>query len=114
MKFVRPINIVDTKSASLQDATTGTAKIDMSELFGLTDWRGKDFAVKPVNFYTYYEKIVDKRIDITNWPEIDKLVVYLQSNSSAKVKVTGYVDVNTGNSAAFFYSGRKPCKYLYC
>lgn len=54
VKFLRPINIVDTQSASLQDATTGTAKIDMSELFGLTDWRGEKFVVKPVDFYTYY------------------------------------------------------------
>ena len=46
--------IVDLKSAELQDATTGTAKIDMSKLLGLTDWRGKAFAVTPVDFYNYY------------------------------------------------------------
>ena len=42
------------KSAELQDATTGTAKIDMSKLLGLTDWRGQAFAVAPIDFYTYY------------------------------------------------------------
>ena len=54
VKFLRPINVVDLKSAELQDATTGTAKIDMSKLLGLTDWRGKAFAVTPVDFYNYY------------------------------------------------------------
>ena len=54
VKFLRPINVVDLKSAELQDATTGTAKIDMSKLLGLTDWRGQAFAVAPIDFYTYY------------------------------------------------------------
>ena len=54
VKFLRPINVVDLKSAELKDATTGTAKIDMSKLLGLTDWRGEAFAVEPIDFYTYY------------------------------------------------------------
>ena len=53
-EILPPINVVDLKSAELQDATTGTAKIDMSKLLGLTDWRGKAFAVTPVDFYNYY------------------------------------------------------------
>lgn len=54
VKFLRPINAEDRKTASLTDATTGTAMIDMSELLKLTDWRGEEFADSPVNFYNYY------------------------------------------------------------
>lgn len=54
VKFLRPINAEDRKTASLTDATTGTAKIDMSELLKLTDWRGEEFADSPVDFYNYY------------------------------------------------------------
>lgn len=78
VKFLRPINIVDTKSASLQDATTGTAKIDMSELFSLTDWRGKDFAIKPVNFYTYYGVTGDNAISIDK----DKIMTTLNASEA--------------------------------
>lgn len=78
VKFLRPINIVDTKSASLQDATTGTAKIDMSELFGLTDWRGKDFAIKPVNFYTYYGVTGENAISIDK----DKIMTTLNASEA--------------------------------
>lgn len=38
------------------------------------------------------------RIQDDQKSKIDMLVEYLQKNSSAKVKVTGYADVNTGNS----------------
>lgn len=38
------------------------------------------------------------RIQEDQYAKIDKLVVYLQTNPSAKVKVTGYADVDTGNS----------------
>ena len=78
VKFLRPINIVDTKSASLQDATTGTAKIDMSELFSLTDWRGKDFAIKPVNFYTYYGVTGENAISIDK----DKIMTTLNASEA--------------------------------
>lgn len=54
VKFLRPINAYDKETASLVDATTGTAMIDMSKLMGLTDWRGEEFAYSPVNFYKYY------------------------------------------------------------
>lgn len=54
VKFLRPINAYDKETASLVDATTGTAMIDMSKLMGLTDWRGEEFAYSPVNFYNYY------------------------------------------------------------
>lgn len=54
VKFLRPINAYDKEVAELTDATTGTATIDMSELMGLTDWRGEEFEVSPVNFYNYY------------------------------------------------------------
>lgn len=54
VKFLRPINAYDKETAELTDATTGTAKIDMSKLMGLTDWRGEEFADSPVNFYNYY------------------------------------------------------------
>lgn len=65
VKFLRPINAEDRKTASLTDATTGTAKIDMSELLKLTDWRGEEFADSPVNFYNYYG-ITEISIDKTN------------------------------------------------
>lgn len=65
VKFLRPINAEDRKTASLTDATTGTAKIDMSELLKLTDWRGEEFADSPVNFYYYYG-IENISIDKTN------------------------------------------------
>lgn len=65
VKFLRPINAHDKKTAELTDATTGTAKIDMSELMGLTDWRGEEFADSPVNFYEYYG-ITDIVIDRAN------------------------------------------------
>ena len=54
VKFLRPINAYDKETAELTDATTGTAKIDMSKLMGLTDWRGEEFADSPVDFYNYY------------------------------------------------------------
>lgn len=54
VKFLRPINAYDKETAELTDATTGTAKIDMSKLMGMTDWRGEEFADSPVNFYNYY------------------------------------------------------------
>lgn len=54
VKFLRPINAYDKEVAELTDATTGTATIDMSELMGLTDWRGEEFEVSPVSFYNYY------------------------------------------------------------
>lgn len=54
VKFLRPINAYDKETAELTDATTGTAKIDMSKLMGMTDWRGEEFADSPVNFYSYY------------------------------------------------------------
>lgn len=54
VRFLRPINAYDKETAELTDATTGAAKIDMSKLMGLTDWRGEEFAYSPVNFYNYY------------------------------------------------------------
>lgn len=54
VKFLRPINANNKGDAYLTDATTGAAKIDMSKLMGLTDWRGEEFAYSPVNFYNYY------------------------------------------------------------
>lgn len=76
VKFLRPINVVDLKSAELQDATTGTAKIDMSKLLGLTDWRGKAFAVTPVDFYNYYG------VDGANAIAIDKDKIMTTLNAS--------------------------------
>ena len=78
VKFLRPINVVDLKSAELQDATTGTAKIDMSKLLGLTDWRGKAFAVTPVDFYTYYG-VTGNAISIDK----DKIMTTLNASEAA-------------------------------
>lgn len=53
-KFLRPVNIETGTVSTIQDATTAGAKVALGDLIKLSDWRGIDFELAPVNFYTYY------------------------------------------------------------
>ena len=90
VKFLRPINANDKETATLQDATTAGAKIDMSQLMNLTDWRGKDFALTPADFYNYY--------GVTGIT-IDKAKIMTNMNQTGDTKkllseVTTKIDIN--------------------
>ena len=54
-------------------------------------------AVQPMKQDIFFA-LNSARIQDDQKPKIDRLAEYLQKNPSAKVQVTGYADVNTGNA----------------
>lgn len=119
VKFLRPINAYDKGDAALTDATTGTAKIDMSKLMRLTDWRGEEFASSPVNFYNYYgisDITIDKKNTMTTLnaseeapKKLEEVAPYLniQYAMAAILEDGNYGNVVYTNNAHTFHTAFK-------